>query len=863
MASVNGHAFAASLQQESLVIPWSRGRSMIVNRNGYKTKRERYCCRSLRDTIEALVESPIEPASPSREDQRHAKLEGGDSAELRKRENFHIIECIDTIKGPCPASKSDPNAEGMPSRTLVDYQCSSSSPSHTRVENANISVNIDGILIAVVALVSGIVGRVSSQELRYDATRLYRLQESSRAVSMELRKKREAWKSEEDVRVSDLQKQRVQRAREKAIQEAERQRKLQEKFEMEAKQEAERQKQQMEISKREYEERQKVLDTEYQERQRKEQLALEAARRIEREQREAQERERQLVIAKQKEEQQRKELLEAQAREEAAATRKAAMKQARKEMSKFAVTIEGRVSVLRPESGTLMPGPLQQEAGARLLVDASCLVSGSVGPVQIDYEHISDLLEDAPKVLGSTIRKTTDSIQSTLQLQAMSGEGPLTLMDDPEVRNWMYISGLRTCLQAMLQCEIVVKELKRDKSVAKEFKRAFRCRTESGVLPSGHPLSYDSVFSSYVERIIESPGSIDLLSLFEEYMMESNTAFYQDCNIEVDCLAQAPQNMGFCAELAHFVDWALHTRPAHESDAPAWFEACVEYCRRCTRKSFENTPDDSLDAYSKFFCQVLAPGHPIAEEIKKICFENTSEERRFVLKEKERSFKSRLAVKLLEEEWPDEEEIRKARAQDREAKTPVAERIWALKNVAGTLSMGNAGEVSKARQFLEQAVLLKQKVCCLSDHPAVFPEALALLKVIRERNDWQMDAAGVATLFMRIILNISSACLEIDNPLLAAIVLEYGLRQCEDAVSLRSNTMIRGVKALEKAVATLSLEDSTKLTKARTNTDRIENYLVKALTDELGAYQDGIQVDKHILWDQQGATILRGLSDLF
>jgi len=621
--------------------------------------------------------------------------------------------------------------------------------------------------------------------------------------------------------------------------------------------------QRKELSKREYEERQRVLDAEYHERLKNEQLAIEEARRIQREQQEARERENQLLIAKQKAEQQRKELLEAQARREAAETRKAAMKQARKEMSKFAVTIEGSVSVLRPESGTLMPGPLQQEAGARLLVDASCLISGSVGPVQIDYEQISDLLEDAPKVLGSTMKKITDNIESTLRLQAMNGEGPLALMDDPEVRNWMHVSGLRTCLLAMLQCEFVVNELKRDKSSAREFKRAFRCRTESGVLPSGHPLSYDSVFSSYLERIIESPDSIELMSLFEEYMMDSNTAFYQDCKIEVDCLARAPKNMGFCAEVAHFVDWALHTRPAHESDAPAWFESSVEYSRRCLRKSFEKTPEDSLDAYSKFFCQVLAPGHPVAEEIKKISSENTSEGRLFVLKEKERSLKARLAAKYLEEEWPDEEEIRKARAQDKEAKTPLAERIWALKNVAGTLSMGNAGEVSKARQFLEQAVLLKQKACCLSDHPAVFPEALALLKVIRGQNDWKIDAAGVANLFMRITLNIASSFLEIGKPLLAAMVLEYGLQQCEDVVSLKSNTMIRGVKALENAVASLSLEDSMKLTNARQNTDKIENYLVKALTDELGAYQDGKQVDKNILWDQQGATILQGLSDLF
>jgi hypothetical protein len=533
-------------------------------------------------------------------------------------------------------------------------------------------------------------------------------------------------------------------------------------------------------------------------------------------------------------------------------------------MSKFAITIEGNVSVLRPEPGTLMPGPLQQEARARLLVDASCLVSGIVSPVQIDYEQISDLLEDAPKVIGSTMKKTTDSIQSALQLQAMSGEGPLTLMDDPEVKHWMHISGLRTCLQAMLQCEIAVKELQRDKSVAKEFKRSFRCRTESGVLPPGHPLGYDSIFSSFLERIIESPDSIELELLFQEYMTESNSVFYQeDCKIEVDCLAQAPHNMGFCAEVAHFVDWALHTRPARESDAPAWFESCVEFCRKFIRKSFEEAPTDSLDAYSKFFCQVLAPGHPVAEEIKKISLENTSEERQIALKQKEKSFKARLAAKLLEEEWPDEEEIRKARAQDKEAKTPVAERIWALKNVAGTLSMGNAGEVSKARQLLEQAVLLKQELCCLPDHPAVFPEALELLKVIRGQSDWRKDAAGVATLLMRITLNIASSFSETGNPLLAAVVLEYGLRQCEGAVSLKSNTMIRGVKALEKAVASLSLEDSMKVSEARRNADEIENYLVKALTDELGAYQDGTQVDKHILWDQQGATILQGLSDLF
>ena len=231
MASVNGQSFAAVLPQESVSIPSNGGRYRILRYNRNIKKHERCYCGAVSDTNEALVESPIEPASPA-QDQRHAKLQGEDSASLRKREIFPIIESIDSTKGPCCVSKSDPITDGAARRTLVDFRCSPSLAAHTGVADANISGNIDGFLISVVAIVSGIVGRVSSQELRYDATRLYRLQESSRAVSMELRKKREAWKAQEDVRVSNLQKQRVQRAREKASQEAERQRKLQEKFEL-------------------------------------------------------------------------------------------------------------------------------------------------------------------------------------------------------------------------------------------------------------------------------------------------------------------------------------------------------------------------------------------------------------------------------------------------------------------------------------------------------------------------------------------------------------------------------------------------------------------------------------------------------
>ena len=42
-----------------------------------------------------------------------------------------------------------------------------------------------------------------------------------------------------------------------------------------------------------------------------------------------------------------------------------------------------------------------------------------------------------------------------------------------------------------------------------------------------------------------------------------------------------------------------------------------------------------------------------------------------------------------------------------EANTPIAERCWALRNVAGSLAMGGPGEQAKALKMLRRATKLK------------------------------------------------------------------------------------------------------------------------------------------------------------
>ncbi len=76
-----------------------------------------------------------------------------------------------------------------------------------------------------------------------------------------------------------------------------------------------------------------------------------------------------------------------------------------------------------------------------------------------------------------------------------------------------------------------------------------------------------------------------------------------------------------------------------------------------------------------------------------------------------------LAAQLLEEEWPDEDEVRAARMAVREEATPVPERAWALRNVASTLALGGPGERARARSLLEKAVTLKEQWLNDDQHP--------------------------------------------------------------------------------------------------------------------------------------------------
>ena len=106
-------------------------------------------------------------------------------------------------------------------------------------------------------------------------------------------------------------------------------------------------------------------------------------------------------------------------------------------------------------------------------------------------------------------------------------------------------------------------------------------------MPADHPLSYQQTYAQLLDRIVEDPSSQETVALFVEAADECNGAFYKDLE---PYGGDQGQKVGFCLFLAHFIDRSLYARPARESDAPAWFETCVEFVRRRLNESFAGSP---------------------------------------------------------------------------------------------------------------------------------------------------------------------------------------------------------------------------------------------------------------------------------
>ncbi|KAI3436380.1 hypothetical protein D9Q98_002434 [Chlorella vulgaris] len=441
-----------------------------------------------------------------------------------------------------------------------------------------------------------------------------------------------------------------------------------------------------------------------------------------------------------------------------------------------------------------------------------------------------------------------------MRLQSMSGEGVLQWIDDTELQHWACTAAARAAVGAVAVGDARLAAFQKDGSAA-AVPAAFQCRTELGVLPADHPQRSDAQLRRVVAAV-EDGDSQAAGSLLSDIVAGEVDRFQSD--LPACALLSPPTTalMGTALLLSHLITRALAERPSATSDAPAWFEATASLARSSLQAAAAGAAKDSLQLSADIVADVLGSNNPVAEQLERLAAATLSAEAKKAQEERERRKAAELAAKLLAEEWPDAAETKAARLAEREAKTPVPERCWALRNVAGQLSMGGPGERARARSLLEQAVLLKQQYAGAADHPGVLPELLPLANLLAAEPEWQRDAAGVAGLAMSCFSNIAAAYLRRGDAVSAAVLLEASLRTFEEVAGVRSTAVKAAMRAADAALDGLSPEQRAVVADLRRGGEAVVRRVVAALTDELAAYQQGSLLTKVQRWDADGVVLI-------
>ena len=700
------------------------------------------------------------------------------------------------------------------------------------------------------------LGRSAAEEARLDIQALQYERDTKRAMSKELREKRKQWQETEVKRVAEEDARRVQEAAAKAQREMRAEQERQRKYQEEAKKEMERIRIEREAQKVKYEAQQAVFETEMRKREEQERKIIEAQRAAARAEEERLRKEREEEQCRLVEERRQREEEEERARTEAIRKKIEERKRLEKEKKKFAMRLEGAVTASRPPRGTMIPGPLDKEAQVQVVVTCGSLLSGSIEPLVVSYASQSDALESIGQAVARQCSVAAEAHASAIRLQGMASASgnttsPLSWMDEVELRYWRDIAATRAAVNA---CKAMQRALQ-----TYDVQQPFDVRTEYGVLPVDHP-QQTCLLLRRAAGCIEQ-GDVSGAEIILSGMIEvAEASFYGDDDKGQNVAPVNDANkvvLPAALVLAHLIGRMLADRPSLVADAPGWFESAAALMRRKLQEGVAGSPPDSLLSISQIVSTILTPDHPVAMELASLAEKNLSSSTKRQREEKIRMKEAELAAKLLEEEWPDEAEMRKARAEDREAKTPVPERAWALRNVAGTLALGGPGERGRARQLLERAVLLKQGFAGAADHPAVLPELIALVDLLSSEKEWVNDAAGAASLVVRIFRNVSDAYNDwAGDAISAVILLEAALRKYEEVAGLKSSAVKGAARQAEMLLDSLPPDDQSKVAQYRRQSDTVLTTIVDALTEQLGAYTGNATKSKAQDWDEKGVTMI-------
>eukprot|EP00873_Tetraselmis_striata_P000543 jgi/Tetstr1/420807/TSEL_011883.t1 len=615
----------------------------------------------------------------------------------------------------------------------------------------------------------------------------------------------------------------------------------------EAERETERLRVEREAQREAYQEKEVAMAAELEERTAKERAIREEA---------AAKRRAELEAKRRKEEEAARVAAEAKAAAEAARlaeleeARRAAREEAaklRKMSKKFALGMDATVTVAPAQKGAVTEGPLERAAVVQITAGCTSALGGPGDTYEMLFASLDDAKRGAAGVVGMAARSAADAYISAVRLQQMMGQGALQSMDDLELQHWMRQAVYRVESKGADKLEAMLTKFssRRQQLVEEELS----VRTPRLVLPVDNPKSCRALLEEAAAKIENDQmgdiGSGDADDASASGPSGATKILLQLMKKEEDEIAgdgvQPPRHGAEALLLAHFLDRVLDLRPSKTSDAPAWFEAAAALSRRLLAHSCQGAAEDSLSPVAQAVMHALPDSHPITNALLELEQRNLSALTRAMMEEKQRIIQAELQERLLKEEWPDREELAAARMEEIEANTPVPERCWALRNVAGTLTMGGPGERQRALTMLERALALKEQYYKSQLHPGLLAE-LEMLASLLERDHLLWAAAAKANkLRILEVVRLVAARYRLDGDPLGAAVLQAGAA-AECAEFLGPSNQLASAMAAEargwlKELGPEAVKQASKQLAATEG--RVIKQLAIDFTENLGVYKQG------------------------
>ncbi|KAL0026873.1 hypothetical protein WJX77_008203 [Trebouxia sp. C0004] len=713
------------------------------------------------------------------------------------------------------------------------------------------SNTLEGFVWALVILGAVRLGRKESEDtfLDFDAireNRQLRLESDKEMYARRLQLQR----VEAEQKAAEANKRMVV-ARRRTQEAAQRQKEKEARYKKEAQQEAARLSAIQDAKQREFDEREVKAAAELKQRLEVEQRTIAEQQQrqraeLERQRREAEQKRQAIALEKQQAAEAKEQELAAQR-----AQREAERLALRRLQKNFGVRMEGSAAVDKPPKGAKTSGRVPREATVSVSITLATALTGE-STTSMVFRDAAEAEDGAIEVAGSSAAAAAEQYQSAVRLQNMTGQGALQHMGEPELQHWMRL----TCCRTLATSAQAVRQLLQGHGQRPAGQKAsVQVRTEYGVLPVDHPNRNEALLDSAVAMLEGGNTSSCADSVLKPMMEQTEQAFQQGLS------APATQHAGPALALAHFLDHMYYHRPAKRVEASPWYEAANSLVQDLLSQTVKDAPKDSLMPLAQYMHYALGSDHAVTVILRRLADANLSSATKRRQQEEQKLLEAELAAQLLEEEWPDEDEMRAARMAVREEATPVPERAWALRNVASTLALGGPGERARARSLLEKAVTLKEQWLDDDQHPGLLIELDALGSVLEASTEWHQDAVAIRARMLRILSLVASRYLSAGETPSGVIVLESAVRQYEDVLGIRHPGISTLSKKAEKLLSNLEPEQREQVAAKCQQAAEVVKDIVETFAEQPDVYKQATGKRKAIeLWVEGGLGALLPLT---